>query len=99
MLPKEELLWFLFVKLDDELAIGIGTGTYGVAILHEKKPQFSVQKFKVHSPYKPCFLFLSRTVPKVKDRKCHNFQVKATLRYCFGRIYISIEMVHSSMDG
>lgn len=40
MLPKEELLWFLFVKLDDELPIGIGTGTYGVAILHEKNLSF-----------------------------------------------------------
>lgn len=27
ILPKEERLWFLFVKLDDELPIGIGTGT------------------------------------------------------------------------
>lgn len=36
MLPKEELLWFLFVKLGDELPIGIGTGTYGVAIFHER---------------------------------------------------------------
>jgi len=37
MLPKEERLWFLFVKLDDEFPTGIGTGTYGVAILHGKK--------------------------------------------------------------
>lgn len=74
MLPKEELLWFLFVKLDDELPIGIGTGTYGVAILHEKKsPQFLVQEFKLHSLYKPCFLLFSGTAPAIKDRKycCH----------------------------
>lgn len=54
MLPKEERLWFLFVKLDDELPTGIGTGTYGVAILHGKKTTlFPVQVFKVHSVYSP----------------------------------------------
>lgn len=69
MLPKEERLWFLFVKLDDELPIGIGTGTYGVAILHGKNTQFQVQEFKVCSVYMPCFLFFSKTAPAVKVRK------------------------------
>lgn len=34
MLPRDDLLWFLFVVKLVELPIGIGTGTYGVAILH-----------------------------------------------------------------
>lgn len=93
MLPKEELLWFLFVKLGDELPIGIGTGTYGVAIFHERN-LFWAQEFKVHSLHKPCFLLFSRTIPAVKKRKyCCNFKVKPTLRYCFGKICISVEMV------
>lgn len=39
-----------------------------------KNPQILVHEFKVHSLYKPCFLFFSRTAPAVRDRKyCCNF--------------------------
>lgn len=34
MHPRDDLLWFLFVAKLVELPMGIGTGTYGVAILH-----------------------------------------------------------------
>lgn len=44
-----------------------------------KNPSFLVQEFKVHPLYKPYFLFFSRTLPVVKDRKYCHFKVKATL--------------------
>lgn len=90
MLPKEERLWFLFVKLDDELPTGIGTGTNGVAILHGKRKTTACFQSK-------CLRFIQcigHDVSSFQEQYLQQrtgdiilayFLSEARERYCFGK--------------